>query len=74
MDNEKLINNWHKKILTDCEKCLGRALSKVEEEFIRSRGSFIALEVIEDTVLSMNKKELLKYLNSESSSLGTKGS
>ena len=74
MDNEKLINNWHKSILTDCEKCLGRTLSKAEEEFIRSRGSFIALEIIEDTILSMNKKELLKYLNSESSSPGTKGS
>ena len=44
---------------------LGRDLTIAEDAFITSRGGFIALEMIEDTVKSLTGKELAKYLNSE---------
>ena len=66
MDNEKLVTNWHNAIIRECQKRLGRNLTEVEELFITSRGGFIALEAIEDTVKTLAGKELEKYLNSES--------
>ena len=36
-----------------------------EREFITSRGGFIALEMIHDTVKAVEKDELETYLNSE---------
>jgi hypothetical protein len=65
MDNERLVRNWHKGIIKECQKRLGRNLTGEEEVFIRSRGGFIALEIIEDTVKGLIGKELEKYLNSE---------
>ena len=66
MDNEKLVRNWHKSIIEECRKRLGRTLTGAEEIFITSRGGFIALEMIEDTVKELVGKELEEYLNSES--------
>lgn len=65
MDNHKAVKNWHKKILDESEQRVGRPLSAEEAKFITSRGGFIALEVIDDTVMSLRGKELEDYLNSE---------
>ncbi len=65
MDNCKLVENWHRKIIAESEHRIGRALTDDEKNFITSRGGFIALEMIEDTVRSMRGKELEGYLNSE---------
>ena len=65
MDNEKLVRNWHQSIIKECQKRLGRTLTGEEEVFITSRGGFIALEMIEDTVKRLVGKELEEYLNSE---------
>lgn len=66
MNNERLARNWHKSIIKECQKRLGRNLTEEERIFITSRGGFIALEAIEDTVKSIVGKDLEKYLNSES--------
>ena len=66
MDNEKLVRNWHKSIIKECQKRLGRNLTGEERIFITSRGGFMALEMIEETVKRMVGKELEKYLNSDS--------
>ena len=65
MDNEKLVRNWHESIIKECQKRLGRNLTGEEERFITSRGGFMALEMIEDTIKRLVGKELKKYLNSE---------
>ena len=65
MDNEKLVRRWQNKIIQECEKRLRRQLSMREKRFITSRGSFIALETIEDTVRTLHGHELEDYLNSE---------
>ncbi len=65
MDNEKLVRNWHRSILKECRTRLGRDLTAAEETFITSRGGFMALEMIEETVKSLSGKELERYLNSE---------
>ena len=65
MDNEKLVNNWHRTIIDESEKRLKRKLTKQENAFITSRGGFMALETIEDTVTTMSKEQLVDYLNSE---------
>jgi hypothetical protein len=66
MDNEQSVTNWHNSIIEECKKRLGRNLTKDEEIFITSRGGFIALEMIEDTVKSLSGRKLEQYLNSES--------
>lgn len=65
MDNKELVKNWHSKIISICEEKLDRQLSEAELRFIRSRGGFMALEMIEDTVLAIAGRELEEYLNSE---------
>ena len=52
MNNHKAVKNWHKKILDENEQRIGRPLSAEEAKFITSRVGFIALEVIDDTVMS----------------------
>lgn len=66
MDNERLVKNWHKAIIAESQKRLNRNLTKNELLFITSRGGFIALEMIEDTVKSLEGERLVNYLNSES--------
>ncbi len=66
MDNEKTVKSWQDSIINECKKSLGRELTRAEETFITSRGGFMALEAIEDTVKAATINELTKYLNSES--------
>ncbi len=65
MDNEKLVRNWHRAIIDESQNRLNRNLTKNELLFITSRGGFIALEMIEDTVKTLKGDELAHYLNSE---------
>lgn len=65
MDNEKLVTNWQRKIIKECVIRLNRELTEIEKKFIESRGSFIALEAIEDTVNTLSGNDLEEYLNSE---------
>ena len=65
MNGHEAVKKWHKKILDESERRIGRPLSAEETKFITSRGGFIALEVIDDTVMSLRGKELEDYLNSE---------
>jgi hypothetical protein len=56
---------WQKAIVADAERTLGRPLRDYEKEFITSRGGYVALEMIHDTVKTANKSELESYLASE---------
>jgi len=65
MDNEKVTKKWHKTIINECQNRLGRKLTDKELSFIESRKGFIALEMITDTVKSLQGQELEQYLNHE---------
>jgi hypothetical protein len=74
MDNEKLVRSWQASIILECENRLRRKLTEIEELFITARAGLIALEIIEDTVKSIDGDELEEFLNSESNQNGTSGS
>ena len=65
MNNKKLVNNWQAAIIREAEKRLERDLTDTERRLITSRGGFIALEMIEDTVNSLEGGALVAYLNQE---------
>ncbi len=65
MNNKKLVNNWQATIIREAEKRLERDLTDTERRLITSRGGFIALEMIEDTVNSLEGDALVAYLNQE---------
>ena len=65
-DNEPLLQNWQNAILEECKTKLGRDLTEVERTFVTSRGGFLALEAIHETVKSADKAQLEAFLNSES--------
>ena len=71
MDNEPLVAAWHKKIISLCHEKLGRDLTEGEMVFVTSRGGFIALEMIMDTVNNLDGIELEDYLNQEAGNAGT---
>lgn len=56
---------WHRAIVAEAEKKLGRKLDDHEKKFIRSRTGYIALEMIHDTVKAYGRSELESYLASE---------
>lgn len=66
MNNHRIVTAWHEKIIAVCRGKLQRTLTEVELEFILSRGGFLALEMIGDTVNSLEAPALAEYLNSES--------
>ena len=65
MDNEKLVRRWQSKIIAVCEGRLGRELTTQEQLFVTSRGGFIALEIIEDSVSDASAERIEELLNSE---------
>jgi len=65
MNSGRAIKNFHKAIIKAATQKLGRDLTEKEKKFITSRGGFIALEMILDTVKSESKESVEKYLNSE---------
>jgi microsomal dipeptidase-like Zn-dependent dipeptidase len=66
MNSESAVRAFHEAIIGEAISKLGRALTDQELTFITSRGGFIALEMISDTVKGVStKEELARYLNSE---------
>jgi hypothetical protein len=65
MNSERTVKKWQKAIIADAERKLGRSLKSYEREFITSRGGFIALEMIHDTIKSSRKDEIEACLSSE---------
>ncbi len=59
---------WHRAIVRDAQRRLGRKLTAEEKRFITRRGGCIALEMIHDTVKTTEGAELERYLNSEAGS------
>jgi len=66
MYNKKTIETWQNSIIKECESRLKRNVTNTEKAFITSRGGFVALEMIEDTIKALKEQELENYLNSES--------
>ena len=62
---DRTTRKWHKAIIADAERVIGRGLTDIETNFITSRGSFIALEMIHDTIKAGTREEIVPYLNSE---------
>ena len=65
MNSEAAVKSFHRAIVDKATEKLGRNLSAKENRFITSRGGFIALEMIWDTVRTSDKAEVERYLNSE---------
>ncbi len=68
MNSETAINNFHQTIIRTATEILGRPLTEREKQFVTSRGGFIALETILDTIRGASKERVEQYLNSEASS------
>jgi microsomal dipeptidase-like Zn-dependent dipeptidase len=60
---DRTTRNWHKAIIADAEQKLGRKLTDDEARFITSRGGFVALEMIHDTIKAGTKEEIISYLS-----------
>ncbi len=65
MNNEPVVKNFHAAIIQEATKILGRQLTEKEDKFVTSRGGFIALEMILDTIRGQSKERVERYLNSE---------
>ena len=65
MSSDPTVQNWHTAIIAEAEANLRRSLKSYEKDFITSRGGFIALEMIHDTVRAVAAAELEAYLSSE---------
>jgi hypothetical protein len=65
MNAEPVVRNFQAAIIKVASERLGRELTQCEREFITSRGSLIALEVIMDTVKDGNRDDVERYLNTE---------
>jgi hypothetical protein len=62
---DRTTRRWHKAIIADAERVIGRSLTNDETNFITTRGGYIALEMIHDTIKAGTKEEIVSYLNSE---------
>ena len=65
MNSEAAVRSFHWAIIKTATEILGRPLTAKEETFITSRGGFLALEAILDTVRDASKERVEQYLNSE---------
>ena len=65
MNSEAAVKSFHAAIINVAMQKLGRNLTARENKFITSRGGFIALEMILDTVSAESKEGVERYLNSE---------
>ena len=65
MSDDKLASNWHKAIFMDAEAKLERPLRDYERHFIESRGGYVALEMIHDSIRTATSVELEEYFGSE---------
>ena len=62
---DAFIKNWHKRLLSQAEDNLGRALSQSEQVFITSRQSGLALELVESSIEALRGQDLEAYLGSD---------
>ena len=65
MNSEPAVRGFQRAILDEAKSKLGRELTTKETQFVTSRGGFIALEMIWDTVRTGDATEVNRYLNSE---------
>ena len=65
MNSWLAIRRFQREILRAATEKLGRALTEKEKRFVTSRGGFVALEMILDTVRAGSAVEIEEYLNSE---------
>jgi hypothetical protein len=69
-DPDENMNSWlavrrfQREIIRVATMKLGRELTAKEKRFVTSRGGFVALEMILDTVRSGSPAEIEEYLNS----------
>jgi hypothetical protein len=66
MNPEPAILNFQAAILAVATERLGRSLTEVEQSFVTQRQGFVALEAVQDRVLSLAGVALERYLRSES--------
>ena len=66
MNPDRTIRKWHKAIIADAERIVGRRLTHTETHFITGRTGCIALEMIHDSIKAGTQEEVARYLNSES--------
>jgi len=64
-NSQDAVESFHIGIIKAATEKLGRDLTAKEERLVTSRGGFIALEIILDTVNSGTKEEVERYLNQE---------
>lgn len=64
---DTVASNWQHAIIETAQKKLDRVLTEPERAFIASRGGYMALEMIDETVNALDGDSLVQYLNSESS-------
>jgi hypothetical protein len=65
MNSAATVRAFHESIVVLAQQKLGRSLTAKEHTFITTRGGFLALEAIRDTVTAAPPSELEEYLNSE---------
>lgn len=65
MTDQNIVSAWHQRMLSACQAKLQRPLTAGESHFILSRGGFIALEMMEETINSLPADQLADYLRSE---------
>lgn len=65
MNSWLAIRSFQREIIRVSTEKLGRELTAKERKFVTSRGGFIALEMILDTVRAGDAAEVERYLNSE---------
>ncbi|HEX8834223.1 MAG TPA: hypothetical protein VF719_08480 [Abditibacteriaceae bacterium] len=65
MDSEVSIKTFQAAVTEAAVRKLGRELTANENEFIVSRGGFVALEMILDAINAGTKEGIERYLNSD---------
>jgi hypothetical protein len=65
MNSWLAVRRFQREILRVSTQKLGRPLTDKEKRFVTSRGGFVALEMILDSVRAGSAIEIEEYLNSE---------
>lgn len=71
MNSDATVRAFQNRIAALAAERIGRALTDQESRFITSRGGFLALEAILDTVRDSSPTDVERYLNSESAGPAT---
>jgi hypothetical protein len=65
LNSASAVQAFRQTIVAMAQQKLGRPLTRKEQAFITTRGGFLALEAIRDTVTAASASELTEYLNSD---------